>query len=154
MITTDFTIEDKQAAAGTTADGVQITHGLIVFTNELGTGKINLEDMKEVDEGWFDVVEHNGRRVYQNRERVATTFQGRSAADEYTTNATALSEADLPLIGTVFIDADSTVYRVALIDRNFASNKLRATYDVMGRHGHSRAYDLPETAIKVWPIEA
>jgi hypothetical protein len=86
-----------------TADGVTITHGLPVFTNDLDLGTVDLG----VDGGreanyewhgpekrwvlWFDVVTvknykgeatSDDRRVMQSDDRVATRFDNRSASAE------------------------------------------------------------------------
>lgn len=68
-----------------TADGVEITHGLRVITNNLDHGTVDLE-RSVYTEGWFDVVldtEYNGLpttgRTMQNGERVTTRFQGKNA---------------------------------------------------------------------------
>lgn len=64
-----------------TADGVPLSDGLIVFTNEMRTGRVDLATLDS--EGWFDVVYPSGGRVMQNWDRVATRFEGRVAADEH-----------------------------------------------------------------------
>lgn len=68
-----------------TTDGVEITHGLRVFTNNLDRGTVDLE-RNVFTEGWFDVVldtDYKGQpttgRTMQNGERVATRFQGKDA---------------------------------------------------------------------------
>ena len=66
---------------GTSADGKQVTPGLIVFTNEMRVGKV-VEGFRN-NEGWFDVEYRTGGRVMQNAERVATRFEQRKAEDVY-----------------------------------------------------------------------
>lgn len=71
-----------------TVDGVPITEGLAVWTNDLTTGRITLRDRAGkpfVDsaywDGWFDVIDSNGDRNMANAERVAVRWQGKNAAD-------------------------------------------------------------------------
>lgn len=142
--------KQRLALAGKTVDGTQITDGLIVFTNELVAAKVALDTVDA--EGWFDVVEPSGRRTMQNAERVATTFQGRVAGDEYAADAAAMSDLDLPAVGTVFVDTDNTVYRVRRIKPTLSTGKLVAVYDVMTDNGHTTRYEVPTSAVKVWPL--
>ena len=65
---------------GTTWDGVPIVPGLVVFTNEMRVGVVEDHDYGQ---GWFDVRYATGGAVLQNAERVATHFEGRSAAAEW-----------------------------------------------------------------------
>lgn len=53
-----------------TANGVEITHGLRVWDNDLACGSVDLSSLKS--DGWFDVVREDGRRVLMNAERVTT----------------------------------------------------------------------------------
>lgn len=66
---------------GTTWDGVTITPGLIVFTNEMRAGKVVDGSVREHNPGWFDVQYRDGSQVMQNAERVATHFNGANATD-------------------------------------------------------------------------
>lgn len=68
---------------GKTWDGVPITHGLAVFTNEMRVGLVEADRVRASDDGWFDVRYADGRRVMQNAERVATRFEGRNAAEQW-----------------------------------------------------------------------
>jgi len=77
---------------GTTTDGVPITEGLPVFTNEMRVGVVRLGRHRH-SPGWFDVesiadADGPARTVMQNGERVATVFRDisgkrRVAADEW-----------------------------------------------------------------------
>lgn len=64
-----------------TADGVVVCDGMIVFTNEMSPGRVDLAALDSG--GWFDVEYADGSRVMQNGERVATRFEGRAAAAEF-----------------------------------------------------------------------
>lgn len=68
---------------GTTADGVPVVDGLVVFTNEMRPGVINLAAYRPLHDGWFDVDYPDGGVALQNGERVATRFEGRSATAAY-----------------------------------------------------------------------
>lgn len=74
---------------GTTHDGVRITPGLIVFTNEFRVGKVVEGSLREHNPGWFDVEYRNGAKAMQSPDRVATHFTGQRglevAKDVYAT---------------------------------------------------------------------
>lgn len=73
---------------GVTVDGVPITPGLAVWTNEYRAGEV--ADTVRHDPEWFDVRYATGGVVMQNGERVATVFEGRSAADALAAERSAL----------------------------------------------------------------
>lgn len=85
----------EQAAPklGKTANGIEITDGLIVITNEMRAGKV-LASTATID-GWFDVEYASGGRVMQNAERVATFFAGRSARQMWANDMADRVEAGL-----------------------------------------------------------
>lgn len=91
-MTNEMSTVEKQGQAGKTADGVQIADGLVVWTNEMAVGRVDLGRMRTFSDGWFDVVYADGKRVLMNGERVATRFQGRSA-EKVHANDLALIEA-------------------------------------------------------------
>ena len=107
-----------------TADGVVITHGLPVFTNNLDLGTVDLG----VDGGreatyewhgpenrwvlWFDVLavrnykgEASNERVMQSHDRVAARFDGRSAAAELAPPKKAASKKAAPKKAMSLADA-------------------------------------------------
>jgi hypothetical protein len=68
-----------------TTDGVLITEGLRVFTNNLDRGVVKL-DPSPYSDGWFDVIldtDYKGQpttgRTMQNGERVTTRWKGQPA---------------------------------------------------------------------------
>lgn len=52
-----------------TANGVEITHGLPVWDNNLDRGVV---DLSSIDDGWFYVRYPNGGKNSMNGERVTT----------------------------------------------------------------------------------
>jgi hypothetical protein len=79
----------EQYPLGVTVDGVPITPGLAVWTNDMEAGVV-IDDparfTREHWDGWFEVATKPGARLgtLQNWERVATTFEGREASKEVT----------------------------------------------------------------------
>lgn len=75
------------SGADRTADGVLITEGLRVWTNDLERGHISLAEAGyETNQNtgdktlWFHVIRRLGDRgVLQSSDRVATRFQGKPA---------------------------------------------------------------------------
>jgi hypothetical protein len=88
-VTLQHMMERNTELSGTdrTADGVLITEGLRVWTNDLERGHISLAEAGyETNQNtgdktlWFHVIRRPGDRgVLQSSDRVATRFQGKSA---------------------------------------------------------------------------
>ncbi len=69
-----------------TTDGVKITNGLRVFTNNLDRGVVSGVNERSHNPEWFDVIldtDYKGNptegSVMQNAERVATHYRGEKA---------------------------------------------------------------------------
>ena len=66
---------------GVAVCGTPIAPGLVVFTNEYKVGVVEDNSDRATDREWFDVRYPDGRRCFQNGERVATEFEGKRARD-------------------------------------------------------------------------
>lgn len=75
--------EQQPEVYGETWDGVPITPGLVVFTNEMRAGVVVPGSHREHNPGWFDVEYRNGGKVMQDASRVATHFNLRDALVTY-----------------------------------------------------------------------
>lgn len=78
-----------------TWDGVPLTEGLVVWTNEFRVGRVTFKRHRVSDDGWFDVEYPEGRTVMQNSERVATVFEGVKAVDRLRETEQQLRDAGL-----------------------------------------------------------
>lgn len=94
-----------------TTDGVTITPGLAVWTNEWRVGRVT--DREATHDGWFDVRYPDGGGALQNGERMTTVLQHERAEDKIKR-----IEHQVSLTGPGGRhDADGTAY-LAFYDRN------------------------------------